>query len=95
VKLKAVAALGNWLLRMERWSTAAQQRLAEGLKEKEAVKRAHLRILNKVGDPQKAYLALFIRHHHLLSHSSRAHDVLKREKIEKRRENKRGREREI
>jgi len=49
VKLRAVAALGNWLLRLEHWSAAAQQRVAEGVREKESVRRTHLRILNQVG----------------------------------------------
>ena len=48
VKLKAIAALGSWLLCLEEWCPSALERIATGLKEKDTLRRAYLRVLNQV-----------------------------------------------
>ena len=47
-KLEVIAAMGAWLCHADSVSKATLQRLIDGLKEKDALKRAHLKSLNKV-----------------------------------------------
>lgn len=48
VKLQLLAALGAWLSHAQSIPGAALQRLKDGMKEKDALRRAHLRSLNQV-----------------------------------------------
>lgn len=48
VKLSLVAALGAWLQRMQQLPEAVLAHFQAGLKEKEALRRAHLRCLAQV-----------------------------------------------
>ena len=48
VRTSIVGALGAWLSRLDSWPTSALSRLRDGLGEKEALRRAHLRALVQV-----------------------------------------------
>lgn len=48
MKLELVAALGAWLRHVDSLPQAALQRFGDGLKEKDTLRKAHLRSLNQV-----------------------------------------------